>query len=205
MATSPWSGTLVDAAGRRYQGRVVGVGADGSARAVTESDDNGCWHLPADSTLTMFVGVRTRDGIAATRTAAASGTTLVLPETMTCRFEFDCAAPYTQLWLDPLRIDGFDDTLLLALRAGPSGSIVLHVGSFEAAGGALTLELQPGRYRLSGGRIAIHPALGMDSEGLMVGEVVDLVGGQPLARQDGDWLLHIRQPGHYRVRYEVAP
>lgn len=205
MSTSPWSGTLVDAAGRGCRARIVGVAADGGVRAITASDDAGRWQLPADGALTRFVGVRSEDGIAAISTAAVPNATLVLPRTTMCHFDFDGAAPNTQLWLDPLNLDGFDDALLLALRAGPAGSILLHIGSFDAAADGLRLGLQAGRYRLSGGRIAIRPAMDPGEVGLTVGEVVDVADGRPLARGDGDWVLEIRQHAHYRVRFEAAP
>jgi hypothetical protein len=154
--------------------------------------------------LATLVGVSTQDGIAAVGTLAVPNATLVLPPTMRCHFEFEGVAPHAQLWLDPLELDQFDHSLLPALRAGPDGSIVLHVGSFDVAG-PLTLSLQAGRYRLSGGRIAIHPAVDSGSMGLRVGEVIDLASGHPLARANSDWLLTIRQQGLYQVRFEATP
>jgi hypothetical protein len=166
----------------------------------TRTSPKGRWQLPSDDAVTL-VGVRTEDGIAATSSVAAPGAALVLPRTMTCQFEFDGRATNSQIWLDPLQLDQCDDTLLPALRAGPAGLVLLHVGSFDATAHR-ALQLQGGRYRLSGGRIAIHP--GADP-GLVVGEVIDLANGQPLARDAGDWLLQIRSDGRYRVRFSVAP
>jgi hypothetical protein len=170
-------------------------------RALTDTDASGNWHLPADSTVANLVGICTEDGIAAV-SASAPGTTLVLPERLTCEFDFESAAPYSQIWLDPLELDQFPHTLMPALHAGPGGSILLHVASFEATG-ALVLALQRGRYRLSGGRIAIHPAVETGSEGLTIGEASDVARG-PLARHDGDWLLIVDRKARYRIRFEVA-
>jgi hypothetical protein len=201
MSTIPLSGTIVDAAGRGCRARIAGLASDGSARVTTNSDDAGRWQLPEDDAVTTLVGVWNEDGIAATSAVAAPDAALVLPRTLTCSFDFDGGAPYTQIWLDPLKLDQLDDTLLPALRAGQAGSIVLHVGSFDASA-RRALQLQAGRYKFSGGRIAIHPG---GDPSLAVSEVIDLSNGQPLAREAGDWLLQIRQDGRYRVRFSAAP
>jgi hypothetical protein len=200
MSTMPLSGTIVDAAGRGCRARIAGLAADFSTRVVTHSDEAGRWQLPEDDAVRTLIGVRSDDGIAAVSTVAAPGAALVLPPTLACSFEFDGGASNTQVWLNPLQLDHFDDMLLPALHAGPAGSIVLHVGSFDAV--PRVLQLQAGRYRVSGGRIAIHPGAEM---GLVVSDVIDLFNGQPLARSAGDWLLQIRQAGRYRVRFGEAP
>ena len=197
MTTTPLSGTIVDAAGRGRKARIAGLAADHSARAMTNSDDSGRWQLLRDTTVTTVVGVWSEEGIAAISAVATADVRLVLPRTMTCRFDFEGAGSNTQIWLDPVQIDHFDDALIAALHAGPERSIVLHVGSFDAIANR-ALQLQPGRYRFSGGRIALHPG---GEPGLAVSEVVDLSNGQPLAREAGDRLLDIRQDGHYRVSF----
>lgn len=81
--------------------------------------------------------------------------------------------------------------------------------ALASPGAPLNPALRDGRYRVAGGRIALHPTTDPNLGGLRVTRVEDLRSGQPLASARGDFLLTVGGPAALRVSFgrvrEAAP
>lgn len=203
MNTPTISGTLIDAAGLPCSGRVCSVAPDGTVLQAATADGAGRWQLAAPHATARVLGSASATGIAAGVAPAQTGAAIVLAPTETCDIELHGAGRDTQVWLDPLQLDGLPAELLAALRATPDGAVLLHIGTWDAAPGRLSLALQRGTYRVSGGRLAIGDSDAAAALG--IGSVVDAASGTSLRRRGGDWLLDVRGPVRCVVRYEVTP
>lgn len=179
-------------------GRVV-VLAGGRAVAETPLAGDGTWALEHEGGVDWLVVQVGGDRIAAVAARPADGQTVALPPLVTLRLLIQGAAGDALLWLDPVRLDGFPDDLLWALRTHPGGIIDLHVGTWGAGEPELTLAVQPGTYRLSGGTIALHPG----QLGRTVAEVVG-PGGAVVQPSDGEVVLEVSGDSQYTVRLEVT-
>jgi hypothetical protein len=152
MTTDPLAGTAPGFEG----GRVVGVrGPDLIAEAVVGPD--GRWELPTDEPLDRLVFQLKERRLAAVAVAADGMGAVSPPQLATLRLTLRGAAPGAVLWLDPEALEGFPDELMPVLHRHADGTVDLHVGEWTAHEPLLTLAAQPGRYRLSGGLVALHP------------------------------------------------
>ena len=181
--------------------RVVGLDAGGAVCAETRVDRQGKWQLSAPRPIKSVIAQQTQDGIGACLFGAADAAELRLPALQACRVEFASRPPGAHLWIDPISLDGFPDESLPALRFHPEGTIDLHLID-SSSEGDLILHLQPGRYRIGGGRLALRPAIEAEGEAVLVCRIDDLDSGQSLAAIGGDFLL---DGGSTALRVFFAP
>ena len=147
-------------------GRVVGVhGLDPIAEAVVGPD--GRWELSAQQPIDRLVFQLKGAGLGAVAVAIVEADAVTPPRLATLRLTLRGAAPGAVVWLDPEALEGFPAELMPVLRRHADGSVALHVGEWTAHEPFLTIAAQPGRYRLSGGLIPLHPtSLGQSIVGL---------------------------------------
>jgi hypothetical protein len=105
------------------------------------------------------------------------------------------------VWIDPTELEGFPQDLIWVLRAHPNDIIDLHVGEFSITEGDIELNVQRGRYRLSGARIAIHPVVADEERGVVLSRVTNQTTGQTLETSNGEVLVNIRGPATYRLAF----
>jgi hypothetical protein len=196
MMTDPLAGTAPGFEG----GRVVGVrGPDPIAEAVVGQD--GRWELPTDQPLERLVFQLKEGRLAAIAVAADAAGAVRPPQLATLRLTLRGAAPGAVVWLDPEALDGFPDELMPVLRRHADRTVDLHVGAWTAHEPVLTLAAQPGRYRLSGGLIALHPT----SRGQSV-VALRAAGDGPAQLADSTGAVHfdVTEDASYEVEFAAG-
>jgi hypothetical protein len=161
---------------------------------------DGPWALEHEGDIDLVVVQVDGDRIAATTAAPIDGQTVALPPLVALRLLVQSAADNAMLWLDPMHLDGFPDELLWALRIHPGGTIDFHIGAWGLGEPELSLAVQPGTYRLSGGTVALHPG----QQGSTVTQVAG-PGGAVIEASDGEVVLKISGNSVYDVRLGVTP
>jgi hypothetical protein len=179
--------------------RVVGLDANGDVRAEAGVDAQGNWQLAAPVALSFVIAQLTGIGIAAALEPPANAAALRLPDRQTCRIEFTAVPAGARIWVDPISLDGFPDQYLPALRLHPDGTMDLHLGDYPCDPVGLTLQLQPGRYRVAGGVISLRPT-GMSDAGFAIDRIEDLTAGLVLPSHEFDV-----GPGGVVLRVSFAP
>lgn len=177
--------------------RILGLGAGDAVLAEAMADRDGRWELSSPAPVEWVVAHLSGTGIAAVAGPAAEAPSLRLPELLATRIAFEAAPPGARLWLDPMALSGLSGRFLPALRRHPEGTIDLHLLDRDAAGEGLTVLLQPGRYRLGGGVLAIRPWEVRSG----IAEIVGLGADRPLPR-DGDAFLLDADGSPLRVAFE---
>lgn len=136
--------------------RVAGLDTTGQVVAETLLALDGSWELP--SAAIAWLLVRQVDGaIAASVVPVGEAASLELPRKQVLRADANDPPRGARLWLDPISLDGFPDEFLGALRLHLGGLVDLHLADIAMDAGPIEIELQPGRYRVDGGLIALHP------------------------------------------------
>jgi hypothetical protein len=191
MNTNTLQGRLNFDSRTRGDVRIAALDANGVVCAETTIDPQGGWQLSCPAPIVSAIAQLTRSGIAAgVATADATARPHLLPR-HPCRIEFTSIPEGVRLWVDPVSLDGFPDQYLPALRSHPNGTIDLHLGDYACGPGELILHLQAGRYRITGGRVALRSAIDPRDAGLRVAQVENLHSGQLLPLIDGEFLLTV--------------
>ncbi|MEO8455406.1 MAG: hypothetical protein ABI454_09610, partial [Sphingomicrobium sp.] len=170
-------GTFASESIARGAVRVAGLDSGGGVCAETTVDRQREWRLSAPRQIASIVVQQTQTGIAARLFDATDAEVLRLPILQACRIEFASQPPGAHLWVDPISLDSFPDELLGALRLHPEGTIDLHLVDYACSEGDLILYLQPGRYRIGGGRLALRPSAETEGEAIHVCRIDDLESG----------------------------
>jgi hypothetical protein len=186
------------------------VGLEGSrvvavrwTRAVDEATvrPDGSWELAPQEPVDRVVFQLTGDRLGAVAVAVEDAGTVAAPRLATLALTLRDAAPGAAVWLDPEALEGFPDELLEVLRTHPDGTVDLHVGAWTAHEPSLTIAVQPGRYRLSGGLIALHPtSSGQSVAGLRPAED----GPETVADETGEVTFEVTQDAGVQLRFTSA-
>jgi len=165
--------------------RVFAV-AEGKVLAEIRTDGEHNYRLELDQA-PEAIGVQLDDVGMAALIAAPSATDLLVPARVRVSIRVDNSAPNAMFWLDPLALRAFPQEHLWALRKNADGTIRLHVGEWPATARQFSIELQPGKYRLTAGLIAIHPG----QPALELVRVTDVRSNQDLPLRAGSVELEI--------------
>ena len=108
------------------------------------------------------------------------------------------------MWVDPIDLAGFPQDLIWSLFAQPDKIVDLHVAELTLAPGGkpVTILLQPGRFRLSGGTIALRPGFG--SAPLKLTGVTEVATGARIEGHNGQFIIDIHGPARYRLNFGKA-
>lgn len=195
-----FSGRLNDVGETGSASRIVALGAHGAVLSEVHADEGGAWALASPEPPEWIIAALSGRRIAAAHTRADSLQDLRLPSLVTLQFDFLGEPSGAVLWIDPVDLEGFPADLLGALRTHPGNIIDLHLGEIPAASSQL-FQAQRGRYRISGGRVAIHPGQPPGSGGLVLDRLVDARTGAALAALNGELFLDVQGPARYRVLF----
>jgi hypothetical protein len=180
--------------------RVVFVGEGRAVLGETDADADGRWSFEtAAEVVSVVAQLAGQRQFAAVAVAPQTATSIVLPRLLPLAIDFDPAPEGVVLWLDPVELEGFPQDLLWALRTHPHNVFDLHLREFPVDSPGLSLEVQRGRYSLSGGRVEVSPAFFVPNFALQ--QVTDEATGVVSASADGVATVEVLQPARYRVRF----
>jgi len=96
---------------------------------------------------------------------------------------------------------GFPQDLIWSLFAQPDQVVELHVAEIELppAGTRATIRVQRGRFRLSGGTIALRPG---GADPVQLASVTDVATGSQIKSESGQVIIDVHGPSRYRLAFE---
>ena len=198
------SGLLLNRSPTTGQDRVIALGPGNEILGETPPEHGGRWSMMLVGTADRIVAVEAGERIGATVAPVADSGQLTLPALLPVDFTFDPVVQGAELWVDPVELYGFPTGLLWILRTHPNNVIDLHVGQYAVTPSPLRLNLQPGKYRLSGGRLALHPVTSPAQAAQRLADVEDVDTGQQVRAANGELLLDVSRPASYRVKLEPS-
>jgi hypothetical protein len=194
-----YGGTVSNITPRTSEQRVIAV-ADHLVLAAAPVDANGHWTLETDAHATWIIAQSRQLAVAAVAAEPTANMHLKLPELVDIDLEQGGTESGVTLWIDPIELAGFPDHLIWSLFAQPDRVVDLHVAELNLPPGeCVTIPVQRGRYRLSGGTIAIRPGFGPDA--LQLKSVTDVATGKLTDGDNGLVVLDIRIPARYLLHF----
>ena len=183
------------------QTRVVAI-ANHRLLAAIMTGANGRWSLDTEVAPEWIVAQRRQTAVAAAAAAPADAAQLHLPELVELELEQAGAVPHMTVWVDPVELAGLPHELIWSLFAEPDQVVALHVAELvlPPRGKSMTIPVQRGRFRLSGGTISLRPSIGADPWRLA--GVTNLDTGIRIEGQAGLVIIDIQGPARYRLDFE---
>lgn len=176
--------------------------AENRLLGMSTTDAHGNWSLDIDGQADWIITRCRQTALAATAARPENTSHLTLPDTVALQLEVDNATEQTNTaWIDPIALEGFPEELLWSLYSKAEGTIDLHVTEFHLPvnGQPVTVSVQRGQFKLSGGTIALHPS--PRDPALELSGVTHIKSGQYIAAQEGQVLLTIEDSAHYRLHF----
>lgn len=197
MSKTIIKGTIANHAGG--SARVVAVGAGKKILDEADVDADGRWSLEVADQVEWIVAQTT--GSRLTEVAARPEETMELffPEPVPVELLVEGSDGPAALWIDPMRIEEFPDELLWVLHAHPGNIVDLHQLELELAAPATRLEIQRGRYRLSGGRFSISDEI--INTNLKLARALEQTTGTICEGNDGAIEVDILQSSHFLLTF----
>lgn len=196
-------GTLGNRPGSDPADRVFAVREHHSVVSESGVHDDGSWSLDVAEPVDWVVGQLRGSRLAAVASEPSDALHLELPSLSRLVLRPEGPVHGASVWLDPVEIDGYPRELSWALRSHPGSVIDLHIGAYVAEVDSIILYVQRGTYRISGGRLSLHPG---SSPGTEVAHVVDESSGSTHVAGDGSVDIAVDGDALYRVTFaEVAP
>lgn len=168
--------------------------------AEVQTAADGLWTLEPQSTLEWVVASSLGHRIGAVFARPGESRELQFPVQKNLQFEFPQAPQGAVIWIDPLELEGFPAELLSALRTHPDQVIDLHLRELTTTS-VQRLNVQSGKYRISGGRVAIHPPLSADAESLVLGCLVDRETSTMLPAKNGEVIIEVQDARCYQASF----
>lgn len=194
-----FSGVVRNTQGSDRRDRVVAVG--GVQRVLGETPlDQGHWTIDVDELPLSIVAQLRGSRFAAVSVPVTASSTVDMPQLIGIALVFEDAPLGTWGWMDPIAIDGFSPDLIWALRTHINSVVDLHVGEFPAPATPLTIQAQPGKYRLGAGRMSIRPSID-GTKTVSLSGVIDDATGTSLQVADGAVVLDVVEPATFRLRF----
>jgi hypothetical protein len=138
--------------------RVVAVGDNQTVLGETVTDSLGEWSMEVDEQVEWVSAQISGPHFAAAAKPVAECDYIEMPDQVQLNLALEGELEGVLFYLDPVMLNGFPQDLLWALRMHPGRIVDLHIREYTVVEQKrLQLKVQPGRYRLSGGRISIHP------------------------------------------------
>lgn len=172
--------------------RVVSVGVGSTIIDEIEVNEDERWSLKVTEAAESIVAHTTGSRLATFTARPQENMEVVFPELVQLDLHFEGLDGPAVLWLDPLRVQGFPNELLWALRAHPDNIVDLHLVALQLPGAGNKLEIQRGRYGLSGGRFAISDEI--INTNLRLASGLDQTTGTLFDARDGVIEVDILQP-----------
>src|SRR3989442_2986905 len=168
----------------------VPVGADGR------------WRLETDAQPIWIVAQCRETAVAAAAAKPAVAAHLELPELVELELEQESTETTLTVWVDPVELIGFPHDLIWSLFAQPDQVVELHVAELELSRGKrVTIPVQRGRFRLSGGTVALRPSFGADP--VQLASVTNVVTRTRIESQAGQAIVDVQGPARYRLDFET--
>ena len=199
------SGVLLNRTGTSARDRVIALGPGNEFLGETHPEADGRWSMTVGGAASRIVAQEAGERIGAAIAQVADSGQITLPAVIPVEFTFDPVVQGAELAVDPLALTGFPGDLLWVLRTHPSNVIDLHVGQYSVGPSPVRVDLQSGRYRLSGGRLALHPVISQAQAAQRLAGVEDVASGQRLSATNGEIVLDVSGPARYRVTFEPSP
>jgi hypothetical protein len=179
--------------------RVAAVGGLKTIIDEADADSDGRWVLTMTDAVEWIVAQTRGSKTVAIAARPKDTMELVFPEPVAVELLVEESDGPVALWIDPLRIEDFPDELLWVLRAHPGNVVDLHQLELELAAPATTLEIQRGRYRLSGGRFSISDEI--INTNLKLVRVLEQKTGTISEANDGAFEVDILQSSHLLLTF----
>ncbi|HEY0006849.1 MAG TPA: hypothetical protein VGB17_18865 [Pyrinomonadaceae bacterium] len=202
MSEKILTGTLLNRRSDEDPARVVAVGPDQTILSESRVGPEGVWSLPVAGSLEWLVAQTGGKQLVSAAVRPAEPARIALPDSVPLEFEFAGAEGFAALWLDAVELQGFPDELLWVLRAHTGNILDLHQAELRIPAEAVNLEVQPGRYRLSGGRFSITDEL--VNTNLRLASALDQRTGTVFESEQGVLVLDIFQPSGYLLTFAPA-
>jgi hypothetical protein len=198
-----YSGILTHAAEcATAQKRVVAL-ADRRLVAAVPVGADGRWRLDTDAQLDWIIVQCRQKAVAATAAEPADAAQLHLPELVELELEQSDAEKNMTVWVDPVDLIGFPYDLIWSLFAEPDQVVELHVAelTLPPRGKSVSIPVQRGRFRLSGGTVSLRPSFGADP--VQLAGVTDVSTGIRIETKAGQAIIEIHGPARYRLDFET--
>jgi hypothetical protein len=198
-----YSGILTHAAEcATAQQRVVAL-ADRRLLAAVPVGADGRWRLETDAQSDWIVAQCRQKAVAAAAAAPADAAQLHLPELVELDLEQDGAEKTMTVWVDPVDLIGFPHDLIWSLFAQPDQVVDLHVAELELPprGKRVTIPVQRGLFRLSGGTVSLRPSFGANP--VQLAGVTHVATGVRIESQAGQAIIDVQGPAWYRLDFET--
>lgn len=202
MSETIFTGTMLNYEGENEEARVVAVDAGQTFIDETEVGADGSWSLKTSAHVDWIVAQTRGARIAAVAARPQEMMQLSFPETVELELEFEGVDGFAALWLDPLELQGFPDELLWALRAHLGDIKDLHIAELQIRTPVMKLEVQPGRYRISGGRFSISDEI--INTNLRLARALERDTGTSIESINGAVVVAIFQPANYLLNFSQA-
>lgn len=200
MTAETLSGT-VRRPGFDERDRVLAVEDDRSILGETPIDRTGSWSMDVDQTPDLLVVQLTGSRVAVVATDPSRADLVDTPRLVRVQFVQNEPPPNVIFWVDPMDLEGFPRHLLWTLRAHRAGILDLHVGEYPVTGRPIELEVQPGVYRISGGRVAVHPG----EDAVSVSWAIDESTGERFDATGESVVLGIHDDAVFQISYTSGP
>jgi hypothetical protein len=181
--------------------RVVAV-VDRRLLAAMPVGPDGRWTLDPVAQPQWIVAQCRRLAVAAVA-APPDAAHLRFPDLVELELEQDGAEKVLTVWVDPVELVGFPHDLIWSLFAEPDDVVELHVAELQLPprGKRVTIPVQRGRFRLSGGTVALSPRAGLGA--VQLAGVTHIDTGIRIPSQAGQAIIDIHGPARYRLDFET--
>ena len=170
--------------------------------ATTKVNTNGQWTLKTDNQANWIIAQCRQSAIAAVAASPSRSLQLTLPKLELLEFEAVGLEDSVGAWLDPVELDGISHELIESFFIRPNGLLDLHVTEFQftTAGKTVSVPVQRGTYRISGGTINLHPSTTLHA--IQLTGVTDLISGNYFSSDNGQVIITVNAPAKFRLHFE---
>jgi hypothetical protein len=194
------TGTLYNRVGHDELDRVVALGEGRTVLAEFPVAPDHRWTFEFEGQRSAVVGQLKGRRIAAAFAHTEAADEISIPDLVQIDFQFEPPSANAALWIDPVALDGFPDAFLWALRSHADGSVDLHVGEFTASK-PLTLWLQRGKYRISGGCFSLRPDATGREEAITIEYARNEKTGNIIRSKDQEIVLDVHGDDQWRLLF----
>lgn len=192
-------GTIENRPSKNERRRIVAVGSGTPILGEVDVGVDGHWSLEVIDPVEWIVGQATGARIAAVAAPPQETMQLVFAEPVQLELMFEGLDGPAALWLDPLHMEEFPDELLWVLRAHADNIVDLHLAELDLSDHDWKLEIQPGRFRFSGGRFSFSDE--MIDTNLRLVRVLDRNTGTVTEASEGLVDVDIFQPSSFLLTF----
>jgi len=180
-------------------GRVIVLGEKETILSEVLLDANGEWTAEVSKPIKWVIAQLSDSYFAAAAMTSTDYEQIVVPGLVKLQLEFETSFRGVVFWLDPVELVGFPQDLLWTLRAHPDNVVNLHVKELPIVETQIQINVQRGKYRVSGGRFAIRPEVGKEKSPVTLVRATNKITGESVEAMNGEIVVNVYDDVEYRL------